>query len=223
MSDEGFHEIQLNGKQLVFLFMSATVVAVVVFLCGVMVGRGVPQPGTAVMAAGAETPIDPTASVPRSSSVTPVTSDRPPVTTKESLTYAERLEAPIPPPETLSDAPSPPAEVPEPPPAPPVDEVARPPVGRGLQTPGPPTAPQSPALAAPQGDGWVVQVGAYPQANAEEIADSLAAKGYSAFILPRDRGLFAVRVGTFSDRREAEAMARRLEQDEQFKDPWVTR
>ena len=42
MSDEGLHEIQLNGKQLVFLFMTATVVAVVIFLCGVMVGRGVP-------------------------------------------------------------------------------------------------------------------------------------------------------------------------------------
>ena len=43
MSDEGFHEIQLNGKQLVFLFMAATVVSVVIFLCGVMVGRGVPD------------------------------------------------------------------------------------------------------------------------------------------------------------------------------------
>src|SRR3954466_1123533 len=41
MSDDGFHEIQLNGKQLVFLFMAATVVSVVLFLCGVMVGRGV--------------------------------------------------------------------------------------------------------------------------------------------------------------------------------------
>ena len=41
MADEGFHEIQLNGKQLVFLFMAATVISVVIFLCGVMVGRGV--------------------------------------------------------------------------------------------------------------------------------------------------------------------------------------
>ena len=39
--DDGFHDIQLNGKQLVFLFMSATVVSAVIFLCGVMVGRGV--------------------------------------------------------------------------------------------------------------------------------------------------------------------------------------
>ena len=41
MADEGLREIQLNGKQLVFLFMASTVVAVVIFLCGVMVGRGV--------------------------------------------------------------------------------------------------------------------------------------------------------------------------------------
>ncbi len=41
IQDEGFHEIQLNGKQLVFLFMAATVVSVVIFLCGVLVGRGV--------------------------------------------------------------------------------------------------------------------------------------------------------------------------------------
>ena len=39
--NDGFHEIQLNGKQLVFLFMAATVVSVVIFLCGVLVGRGV--------------------------------------------------------------------------------------------------------------------------------------------------------------------------------------
>jgi cell division septation protein DedD len=39
--DDGFHEIQLNGKQLVFLFMAATVVSVVIFLCGVLVGRSV--------------------------------------------------------------------------------------------------------------------------------------------------------------------------------------
>jgi DedD protein len=41
LQDDGFHEIQLNGKQLVFLFMAATVVSVVIFLCGVLVGRGV--------------------------------------------------------------------------------------------------------------------------------------------------------------------------------------
>ena len=40
-TNDGFHEIQLNGKQLVFLFMAVTVVSVVIFLMGVLVGRGV--------------------------------------------------------------------------------------------------------------------------------------------------------------------------------------
>ena len=40
MSDDGIHEISLNGKTLVFIFMATTVVLVVTFLLGVMVGRG---------------------------------------------------------------------------------------------------------------------------------------------------------------------------------------
>ena len=39
--EAGYYEIQLNNKQLVFFFMAAVATAVVVFLCGVMVGRGV--------------------------------------------------------------------------------------------------------------------------------------------------------------------------------------
>jgi hypothetical protein len=40
VSDEGFREIQLNGKQLIFLFMAVTVVLVVTFLFGVPVDEG---------------------------------------------------------------------------------------------------------------------------------------------------------------------------------------
>ncbi len=50
-AEDGFHEIQLNGKQLVFLFMAATVVSVVIFLCGVLVGRGVRSERTAAQVA----------------------------------------------------------------------------------------------------------------------------------------------------------------------------
>ncbi len=39
-ADDGFHEIQLSGKQLVFLFIVTTTVLVAIFLCGVLVGRG---------------------------------------------------------------------------------------------------------------------------------------------------------------------------------------
>jgi len=51
MSDDEPYGIQLRGKQLVFQAMSAIVVAVGIFLLGVMVGRGVPavrQPAAVV-------------------------------------------------------------------------------------------------------------------------------------------------------------------------------
>ncbi len=38
-TDDGFHEIQLSRKQLVFLFMTGSVALILVFLFGVVVGR----------------------------------------------------------------------------------------------------------------------------------------------------------------------------------------
>src|SRR5687767_2925620 len=154
MSDEGFHEIQLNGKQLVFLFMSATVVSVVIFLCGVMVGRGVRPAHAAVVAETAATLVDPTASVRTAATPTTVMTDRQPVSTQEELTYAERLERAVPPPETLKD---------------PVrstigDAAAAPAVsGESARIEKRDLEPiENASLAVPPGNGWVVQVGAYP-------------------------------------------------------------
>ena len=213
MADEGFHEIQLNGKQLVFLFMAAIVASVVIFLCGVMVGRGVRQPQAALAAAATESAVDPTASPePTTSSTSGAAGERAPVSTQESLTYAERLEAPIPPQETLKDPTV--ADAEPPPPAPPLERRPEPVRESAVQTA---------SFAEPQGNGFAVQVGAYPRSTADVIARGLSAKGFPSFITPRERGLFAVRVGKYQDRREAEAVARRLEQDEQFNKPWVTR
>ncbi|PYR76362.1 MAG: hypothetical protein DMF87_18405, partial [Acidobacteria bacterium] len=91
MADEGLHEIQLNGKQLVFLFMASTVVAVVIFLCGVMVGRGVraQRPAEAVEAS-VDAATDPTASTPASREPAPSSASIPsnaPIAANETLTY----------------------------------------------------------------------------------------------------------------------------------------
>ncbi len=212
MSDEGFHEIQLNGKQLVFLFMAATVVAVVIFLSGVMVGRGVEQP-SAALAADADAAIDPTADF--DAPPLAVNDERPPVTTQESLTYAERLEAPTPAADVLREP-----TVPDDGPAAPrvAPERATEPAAAA-----PTAAVQNASFTEPAGNGWVVQVGAYPRNTADAIAQKLASKGFPSFIAPRPGGLFAVRVGEYSERREADAIAGRLERDEQFIKPWVTR
>lgn len=201
MADEAFHEIQLNGKQLVFLFMAATVVAVVIFLCGVMVGRGIRvDRGGEIADLSVEAATDPTArrSAPESRSQRPsVGSTTPPSATDEDLSYPERLADPSSPPETLSEA-------------------AAPPAARA-------SAPQTPI---PQGDGFTVQVAAVKERiEADTIASRLTEKGYAAYVMAPAAGapqVFRVRVGKYRDRREAESVAARLEREEQFK-PWITR
>jgi len=88
--DDGFHEIQLNGKQLVFLFMAVTVVSVVIFLCGVLVGRGVRldrplSESTTVEAASVPPPPAP---------VETSTNGSAPATPKEDTTFNGRLASP---------------------------------------------------------------------------------------------------------------------------------
>src|SRR4051812_24753698 len=121
MADEGLHEIQLNGKQLVFLFMASTVVAVVIFLCGVMVGRGVraQRPADAIEAS-ADAIIDPTA-VSQPLEREPLTAAIPsnaPIASQETRTYPNRLEGNEPPEETLRPRSASRAPEPAPKPAP---------------------------------------------------------------------------------------------------------
>jgi cell division septation protein DedD len=205
-ADEGFHEIQLSGKQLVFLFMATTVVSVVIFLCGVLVGRGVraekgeaaPAVQDAIVTAAPEPATD----------APPAAADaaaQPPAA--DELSYHNRLGGEQPPQEKLKDEP----------PAPPPAEA--------------PAAASAPVAAAPApataADGYSVQVAALRErGEADSIVKRLTAKGYPAFVVAPASGspsaVFRVRVGTYQDRREAEQILRRLEKEEQFK-PWITR
>src|SRR3954463_613045 len=103
MADEDFHEIQLNGKQLVFLFMAGTVAAGGIFLCGLMVARNLHGPHLEAAAATPDaTVVDPTR--PTEQALPPpsdTSSSGTPVTTRETLTYSTRLEDPTPAEETL--------------------------------------------------------------------------------------------------------------------------
>jgi len=229
MADEGLHEIQLNGKQLVFLFMASTVVAVVIFLCGVMVGRGVrvQRPADAIEAS-VDASTDPTvvtqAPVPAASTAAAPTNT--PIASQETLTYPDRLEGHEPAEEALKPGPvATIAKVAPPPPkaapatkAVPVATVATP-------TSSPSAAP--PALSRePAGTGFVVQVAAVnDRREADTIAKRLAAKGYPSFVTTPPNGTlrtFRVRIGKYPNRRDAESIAARLQKEEQFK-PWITR
>jgi len=232
MQDEGFHEIQLNGKQLVFLFMAATVVAVVIFLCGVMVGRGVPQRAAPASDIPQQAAIDPTAGAYAAPVAVVASTGIEPTTAGETLTYPERLSDPAPVSETLA----PPAEpaapaatprsmppAPKPAVAPKPVPVPAPPAPAAVPPPSPaPLAVDASSLTEPTGSGFVVQVAAVRQrAEAERIARRLSTKGYPAFVTTAGAN-FRIRVGKYDDRRQAEAIAGRLQREEQFK-PWITR
>src|SRR5688572_7089952 len=240
MSDEGLHEIQLNGKQLVFLFMTATVVAVVIFLCGVMVGRGVPaQRGMPVLAADGSDPTTTdevrSAASATDTAATPSAASSPSASpsSKLDLTYPNRLEEPDP---VAEDVPSglpahepfattAVARVPPPPPAPKADAKPAPSKNAAAVATAV-AAPKDPVSAAPSGPGFVVQVAAVRQrAEADAIRARLARKGYPAFIATAGTPgapTYRVRVGKYPSRREADTIAAKLEREEQFK-PWVTR
>jgi cell division septation protein DedD len=219
VQDDAFHEIQLNGKQLVFLFMVATVVSVVIFLCGVFVGRGVRTERAPTLADASAVTAVPTSDVIGSSETAPPpagsdpTAAAPPPAVDE-LSYFNRLEKPGQPQETLKPA-TPPAP---PPPAP----KAAP---RG-QAPLVDPPPAGAALAEPSGAGFALQITALRErGEAESIAKRLSAKGYAAYVLTPEGGapsVFRVRIGKFKTRREAETMAAKLQKEEQFT-PWITR
>jgi cell division protein FtsN len=63
------------------------------------------------------------------------------------------------------------------------------------------------------------------RSEADAMAKRLASKGYAAYVLTPADGtpsVYRVRIGTFKTRHEAEAMASRLQKEEQFK-PWITK
>ena len=195
VSEEGFHEIQLSGKQLVFLFMATTVVSVVIFLLGVVVGRRVPAE---TLAAEAGAPIEGTLlDQPQTTpDGAPPSSEPPPPVQEEpdQFSYHQRLQQAQPPAETVQP---PPAAAPETP------------------------AAQPPAPAPSTGGAWVAQIGAYKdRATADRIAATLKRNNFPAFVLAPAPGApgatFRVRVGPYRERREAEAIAGRLQRELQF-------
>ena len=229
MADEAFHEIHMNGKQLVFLFMAATVVAVVVFLCGVMVGRGV-QAQRGELVAAAETVGDPTADLAPISSSPVASSGGTSPASNENLSYPDRLATEEAPPEALEP------EAPAPKPAPVVaaaaisakaapiaaaaTHVARA-ASNAVTKPAAATAPPPSG-----GSAFTVQVAAIKErAEADSMAQRLSGKGYPAYVTTSPAGaprMFRVRIGQYKERREAESVAFKLEKEEQFK-PWITR
>ena len=223
MADEGFHEIQLNGKQLVFLFMAATVISVVIFLCGVMVGRGVQT-----ARAGGDVLQEPTGAVragdPAPSTAEAAPSAEPPAPAESASVddddyydqlVGEKQNEPLKtparqPPTKTAPAPAPSAAAVKPEP-----RTAKPESDRLVRTEDPTSSGR-----------YAVQLAALRERNeAEAIAKRLVAKGYQAYVLAPAPGappVYRVQVGRFQNRSDADRTAARLRKEEQFT-PWVTR
>ncbi len=207
MSDPNVREIQLGGKQLVFLFMASVVIAVAIFLLGISVGRGVGAPEEPA-AAQAE-PADEQA---------PVEMPPPTVTTPSDRGYHDALQGQTsPPPQT------PPKDDPKPAASEPAAadttsvSVAKPaPAPASASAPAPaertPTTAATPKpTTAPATGGWYVQVAAFKsRENADRQIGDLKAKGYSAVVQSDPGSLFRVRIGPFKDRAAADRTADQL-------------
>ena len=239
MSDEGFREIQLNGKQLVFLFMAATVVLVVTFLLGVMTGRS--SPGAVAVMDTASGDVSPDPGPPPAADVTsappsarPNSSGAPAVETPrpaDELTYADRLLRDGQPAETLKTAKPATSPVKPPPPPAPAKPVPAPAAAPPPSTPPvtPPPASRAAGVASvdPSGPGFAVQVAiSKNRREADTLAKELVAKGYPAFVMDPAKGapagIYRVRIGKYKTRKDAEDVAARLKTVEQF-DPWIAR
>ena len=212
IQDEGFHEIQLNGKQLVFLFMAATVVSVVIFLCGVLVGRGVRVERaitveSSVASVAAETTPPPPASTPAPSPESDPTKAAAPAPTAEELSAFGKLEK-------QPDAASPKAAAvapPAPPPAPvakPVAKAAEKPAEKPAAKPAekpaakPAEKPVEKSVEKPvekPADKPLATIGAQPTIQDPQVASS-----------EPDGQRFAVQIAALNIRSEAEAIAKRL-------------
>jgi DedD protein len=208
--DDGFREIQLSGKQLVFLFMAATVVSVVIFLCGVLVGRGVRAERAAMARADVlnESPTaDPAAP---SSNVGGADSDPrdvgPPTAVVGEPEGADQKNAPA----AIEEAPvavdrsasnTPPRSVAPvaPPVAPPPAKPVTPPPQVAASSP---SAAPAPPSAAPKASTPTPTVAAKAPEPAPSAAPAAAAE--------TPRAGYAVQVAAVDVRGEADAMAKRL-------------
>lgn len=230
------YNIPVSSKQLIVYFVFLVIALSAAFLAGVMVGRNVdssPEPtvrdiqdaGLPEEPAASPTPdaltygstlqgdkVEGLSPSPRTAAAAPVVPA--PVAATPQATPAARQ---TPPP---ARSPSPLAKAPEKAPAKPAPKA----------TPRPTTAPKATPRATPVAKAsaaplnrLTIQVGAFKErAAAEAIVKRLKGKGYSAYLVPVSEGLFNVRVGSFTDREDAERILAKLETQEKFK-PFIVK
>jgi cell division protein FtsN len=203
MSESNFREIQLNTKQVIFLFLACMVALLGVFLLGVRVGHGVGNDATATAASASEPANDP-----------PVPSVMPPATTPKPDDFgaygqlpgkADSKATPATPPNPSADAP------PDTAPAPKPAETPAPKATSAAAAPKPAAAEKPPSATAI----WYVQIDSFgSKDNADKQLGQLKAKGHEAFVFtaPGGGAKYKTRIGPL-ERNAADALKNRLSRE----------
>ena len=200
-------QARLSPKQVVFLFVATVVVGVVVFLCGVLVGRGVPLAHLLTGATGEARASAIDANEPSAVISTPRREPATLALAEANLTYYRRLNGASP---AATDR---------------ID--AAPAASKQPIAPANGPAPTRPIITPARDSGYTLQVSVLRDRNAaEQLAKRLTEKGYPAFVaIPFDGApiaMFTVRVGPYADRPDAERAFERLKHGEAF-NPRITR
>ena len=207
--------------------MAAVAIAVVVFLCGVMVGRGVHD--ATLAASGTSIISGPGASRPTKSAVAPAD-------VRQELDFPQRLEADeaeaqlegqASSPETLvakvtkktepKQSPSPFTESTE------TTETTSRRARRAARSNVGASRPSEPTVIGSERGAFTIQVVALKtEEAAQSLVDRLKEARYRAYLEPGgSAGLYRVRVGRFESRAEAEQVSVKLRDVEKFK-PYIT-
>lgn len=202
--DGAYYEVQLNNKQLVFFFMATLAIAVVVFLCGVMVGRGV-HDATLAAAQNDIAAMSPKTAAPEARAM--------PVAGKPVLDYTERLESDQEQHKLKGFEPTKSVQSESP------ENLA---AASRTRSKAPPPKPRARTVGKNDGAFTIQVVALKTEGAAKSLLNRLQQKNYRAYLEDGgEAGLHRVRVGRFSTRAEAEKVAQKLRDEERFK-PYIT-
>jgi cell division septation protein DedD len=211
MSESNFREIQLNTKQVVFLFMACVVALLGVFLLGVQVGHGVSSEGTTAAAGVVDPATEPPAPTVLPSPTVPKPTDFGGIGSLPAQGDSKG---------TAAAPPNPPAEVP------PVTT----PTAKHAETPAPKPEPAAAAPAKPAAATakpsvaekagsptaiWYVQIDSFSsKENADKQLNLLKSKGHDAvvFTAPGSGARYKTRIGPM-ERNAADALKNRLSRE----------
>jgi DedD protein len=210
-------EVSLDNKQVFFLFFGCAVVACLIFVLGVKVGKWLEARARdqaaptksdplAALEQGADEPDEP---APKPV-IKPVEKKAPPPIAEAPKVEPAKPIAETPKPPKSEPKPEPPRVEPKPEPAKPVAEMPRP----STETPKPPAEAPKPAVsaeklaAASKPGHYTLQLSAFQdRAEAEDFAKKLGPIGYKPNIVAADipgRGVwYRVRVGDFASQKAA--------------------